>query len=228
MTNKKTVTMLVGVTLSLIITFHQSIAGSHKNSHRVKNSEYNNALRIMWTKVYANQGITLYCAKPFSTKSRQARKKDQVNAEHVFPMSWVAKDLGCGTRKQCQAKSTKFREIESDLHNIYPTQTHVNKARSNYRFGDISGEKRLFGQCDFEVNPKKRVAEPTPKVRGEVARAMLYLAYQYNLSLHRKTETLMKKWDREDPPDTEEKRREKIIQREQGRENPFITQYPFN
>lgn len=226
MKKHKKVLVLLAALISVVLAFQQGVAGN-PNNQRVKNAEYNDALRLMWTSVYANQGKTLYCDKPFSTKSRKARKKAQVNAEHIFPMSWVSRDLGCGTRKQCQAKSAKFRKIESDLHNIYPAQIQVNKARSNFRFGEVAGEKRAFGQCDFEVNPKKRVAEPAPKTRGEVARAMLYLAYQYDLNLHRKTEKLMKKWDRQDPPSAEEKRRAQIIQREQGRENPFITRYPF-
>lgn len=239
---KKQIWLITVTLISSIVAYQQGLAGGNDESTRqalpqtqtsskkkVNSSyaEYNNALRLMWTKVYRNQGTTLYCDTPFSTKSRKARAKADVNAEHIFPMSWVTKDLQCGTRKQCQANSATFRTIESDLHNIYPARRTVNKARSNYRFGKVSGEKRIFGQCDFEVNKQKRVAEPAPQKRGEIARAMLYLAYQYDLSLHKKTDKLMREWDRQDPPNTEEKRREKIIRHEQGRENPFITRYPF-
>lgn len=201
--------------------------GSNKNHYqRSQMNEYRQALKILWTKVYPQKGNTLYCHQKFSTKNRQERKK-HVNAEHVFPMAWVAKDLKCGTRKQCQRKSKQFRHIESDLHNIYPALIKVNKARSSYRFGDVAGEKRRFGSCDFEVDKKYRIAEPRPAVRGEVARAMLYIEYQYGLKLHKKTKALMLKWDKEDPPSKEEKRRAKIIRQEQGKENPFITRYPF-
>lgn len=222
---KKPLMIIVGALLSAAIAFQQGYAG--KKSQPRGNHEYRNALKTLWTKVYPSTGKTLYCGQSFSTKNYKARKK-HVNAEHIFPMSWAAKDLNCGTRKQCQRQSAKFRGIESDLHNIYPALITVNKARSNYRFGDVRGEKREFGKrCDFEVNQRKRVAEPAKKVRGEVARAMLYMAYQYQLTLHKKTEQLMRKWDRQDPPGHEEKRRAKIIQREQGRENPFVSRYPF-
>lgn len=224
MTQQKIRLLFIGTILSAMLTIQPSAANDQK---RRKNQEYNNALRLLWTKVYPKTGKTLYCGKSFSTKSRKARKKSKVNAEHIFPMSWVARDLGCGTRKQCQAKSAEFRGIESDLHNIYPAQINVNKARSNYRFGDVQGEKRAFGQCDFEVNKKSRVAEPTPKIRGEIARAMQYLAYQYDLKLHKQTARLMQQWDKNDPPTKEEIRRAKVIQGLQGRENPFITRYPF-
>lgn len=216
------------------VAFHSVSAGDNapfypqkKYHFQNRNKAYTDALRLLWTTVYKNKGITLYCNKPFSTKSRKARAKAGVNAEHIFPMSWVTKELNCGTRKQCQASSATFREIESDLHNIYPAGSVENKARSHYRFGEVAGEKREFGHCDFEVSRKYRVAEPAKQKRGEIARAMLYLADQYHLSLHTKTKKLMRRWDRADPPNAEEKRREKIIRQMQGRENKFITHYPF-
>ncbi len=230
MKRKKYLLVIATVLLSVGLTYQQNISdkgSTLKNDKQKSSDEYRSALKILWTKVYADQGKTLYCDAPFSTKDYKARKK-QVNAEHVFPMSWVSKDLKCGTRKQCQRQSAAFRHIESDLHNIYPALIYINKARSSYRFGDIAGEKRQFGTCDFEIDKKHHVAEPTPKIRGEIARSMLYMAYQYQLTLYRKTAVLMQQWDKQNPPGQEEKRRAKIIQREQGRENPFITRYPFN
>lgn len=228
MQSKKTVLMIIGALLSAAVAYQQSHADSNKKKSYSRSDyhEYTDALKTLWTRVYPNQGKTLYCGTSFSTKDRRARKKI-ANAEHVFPMSWATKDLKCGTRKQCQKRSQTFRNIESDLHNIYPAQIGVNKARSNFRFGEVAGEKRVFGSCDFEVNPKKRIAEPAPAIRGNIARAMLYMQYQHGLTLHRKTEQLMRQWDKKDPPDTEEKRREKIIRQAQGRENPFISRYPF-
>ncbi len=249
---KKPIFILIGTILSAAIAYQQSAAdtssnnrnnrashnsssknGSAKNNssnayakRRYANDEYRKALKNMWTQVYPSSGRTIYCNKQFSTRNRKERKK-YVNAEHIFPMSWVAKDLNCGKRRQCQENSAQFRAIESDLHNIYPALINVNKARSNFRFGDVAGEKRQFGTCDFEVNKRKRIAEPDETVRGEVARAILYMAYQYNLSLHEKTEKLMRQWDRQDPPSKEEKRREAVIHKIQGRENPYISRYPF-
>ncbi|MGY0399525.1 MAG: endonuclease [Ostreibacterium sp.] len=227
---KKKIAILIGILISIGTAYQQSNADEEKTkkksypSHQYR--EYNHALRILWTTVYPNKGKTLYCGVTFSTKDRRKRKKI-ANAEHVFPMSWVTKDLKCGSRKQCQVSSKKFRLIESDLHNIYPAKISINTARSHFRFGEVSGEKRQFGRCDFEVDKKRHIAEPEPKIRGKIARAMLYLQYQYGLNLPSRTKKLMKKWDNKNPPNKEEKRREKIIEREQGRENPFITRYPF-
>ncbi len=241
MKRKKSVGWSLVLLLTALLTQQQSVAGDSPKRHTDKRIkpyvEYRETLKLLWTQVYKNAGYTLYCDQSFSTRSRKARAKADVNAEHVFPMSWVTKDLQCGSRKQCQKNSAQFRKIETDLHNIYPAKRDVNKARSNYRFGDVAGEAREFGSCDFEVDRKRRIAEPTPGKRGEIARAMRYLVAQYDLSLHKKTqydlslhkktERLLRQWDKEDPPSAEEKRREAIIHKLQGRENKFITRYPY-
>lgn len=205
---------------------HQSPSPIAIDNHG-QNRNYQDALRWLWTRVYPQTGKTLYCNAPFSTTNRQQRRR-YVNAEHIFPMAWVTKALHCGTRKNCQKTSKTFRLIESDLHNIYPAKIVINKARGSYRLGEISGEKREFGRCDFEVSQRQRVAEPAPDKRGEIARAMRYMAYQYGLPLHRKNARLMRQWDRADPPSAEEKRRHQIISALQGNDNPFISHYPFD
>ncbi len=236
MRRKKQWGLLLAAIISVAVAYFQQYKlnppdnyqnNTEKMTFKNDAKSYNDALKILWGKVYRKGGKTLYCDVPFSTKNRKQRRK-LVNAEHVFPMSWAAKALDCGTRKQCHKKNKKFREIESDLHNIYPAVIRINKARSNFRFGEVAGEKRYFGHCDFETDKRQRIAEPKPATRGEIARAMLYMEYQYGLPLHKKTKKLMLIWDREDPPTKEEKRRAKVIQKAQKKENPFVTRYPFS
>lgn len=246
----KIISLIIVVIVSSLFTYYpQVIKGESKqmtyknddnrNNHNNRNNKtdnyqhtkytnYNKALYLLWTEVYKNHGKTIYCNKPFSTASKEEKSKAHVNAEHIFPMSWVTKQLKCGTRQECRKNSKQFKVIESDLHNIYPASERLNEARSNYQFGTIKGEKRIFGNgCDFEVDDNRRIAEPTNRKRGDIARAMLYLAHTYNLNLPKKTRQLMQQWDTQDKPDAEEKRREKIIRNLQGRENKFITQHPY-
>jgi len=145
-----------------------------------------------------------------------------MNIEHVFPMSWVTHSLRCGDRNQCRDQSPQFNRIEADLHNLYPALIHVNKARSSFPFGLIAGEKRRFRGCDFEVNEFKRIAEPRPAVRGNIARAVFYMSYTYGLPLFRKQKNLLLKWHQQDPPDRAEKRRNVAIEKLEGARNPFI------
>lgn len=194
---------------------------SNSKSQALK--DYDTARPLLWKKVYPKGGKTLYCQESFNSNKRQG-----YNVEHVFPMSWATNGLNCGKRKQCRAKSKEFNLIEADLHNLYPAREDVNKDRSSYRFGDVRGESRHYGKrCDFEVSQRARVAEPAPSQRGEVARAMFYMAYTYKnqgLVLFKKQADLLAKWHRADPPNNEERRRNKVIESIQGNRNIFIDQ----
>jgi len=183
-------------------------------------SNYSEAKDVFWSKVYP-EGHTIYCNKKFTRFW-----KDDINVEHVFPMAWVKKSLNCGTRKECRRNSRLFNKIEADMHNLYPSIEELNYQRQSYRFGEIAGEKRQFGkQCDFEINKKKRVAEPRKKVRGDLARSMLYMEHKYHsvgLKLFNKQARLMLQWHYEDKPSKEELRRNDVIEKYQGNRNPFI------
>ena len=185
--------------------------------------DYKQARQIFWQSLYASQGETLYCRESFRTSNKRG-----INIEHVFPMSWATNGLKCGTRKQCRARSPEFNEVEADLHNLYPARVDVNKERSSFRFGEVPGEQRRFGKsCDFEVDTRARSAEPTPSARGEVARAMFYMADQYKsrgLVLFDKQAKLLHSWHLADPPSQHEKQRNNIIESLQGNRNRFIDQ----
>lgn len=185
--------------------------------------DYQTARPLVWKKVYPKGGKTLYCQESFISNQRSG-----YNVEHVFPMSWATNGLNCGKRKQCRVRSKAFNLIEADLHNLYPAREDVNKDRSSYRFGVVRGESRHYGAaCDFEVSQRARVAEPAPTQRGEVARAMFYMAYTYKdqgLVLFKKQAALLAKWHRSDPPNDEERRRNNVIESIQGNRNMFIDQ----
>ena len=182
---------------------------------------YEQARASFWRNLYPRDGVTLYCGQAFQTSQR-----DGINVEHVFPMSWATRALNCGKRKQCRSRSELFNFIEADLHNLYPSRSDVNQDRSSFRFGEIKGERRAYGrQCDFEVDTRARVAEPAPEVRGNVARAMFYMAHQYKkhgLEIFKKQGAMLAQWHEADPPDAAEKRRNDIIEKLQGNRNPFI------
>jgi deoxyribonuclease-1 len=179
--------------------------------------DYQEALPVFWSKVYADGGETLYCGRKFGRN-----KGDAINVEHVFPMGWVMKKLRCRSRTQCRRSSPLFNRIEADLHNLYPSIAVINEARGAMGYGMILGEQRRFGACDFEVDEKSRKVEPRRKARGNIARAMFYMQDVYDLEIFRRQGELLKKWHREDPPDDEERRRNNLIEQVQGTRNRFI------
>ena len=182
-------------------------------------TDYFDALPVFWEEVYPEGGKTLYCGKRFGN-----RKGKSINVEHVFPMAWVMNAEGCRSRDGCRETSTRFNIIESDMHNFYPARKEINKARGSFRFGDIKGESRKFGSCDFEVDGKRRVAEPRPASRGNIARAMFHMAETYDLKIFKKQAKLLQRWNRSDPPDKVERQRNAVIEKIQGTRNHFIDQ----
>ena len=78
-------------------------------------------------------------------------------------------------RECCSKVSDAFRQMQSDMHNLFPTVGEVNGDRSNFVFGEIDGEEREYGQCDFEV--AERIAEPMKSIRGDIARSYFYMSH---------------------------------------------------
>ena len=71
--------------------------------------------------------------------------------------------------------------MQSDMHNLFPSIGEVNGDRSNFVFGEIDGEEREYGECDFEV--AERIAEPKKSIRGDIARSYFYMSHQYKMEI---------------------------------------------
>lgn len=153
-----------------------------------------------------------------------------VSWEHIMPASRFGNDRPCwsGTgcdrgrgRRCCQRSDACFNLMEGDMHNLAPALMELNEARSNRRFGEIPGEERRFGRCDFEVHAD--LAEPRPAVRGDVARSYLYMSWRYGILLSDEERSLMLQWNNEDPPDETERSLNEERTRLQGNDNPFVS-----
>ncbi len=177
-------------------------------------AEYLETIPVFWKTLYPNGGVSLYCGKTFIKGDRR------YNIEHVFPMSWVTRSLQCGSRRQCRANSALFNQIEADMHNMYPADKALNAERGSMAYGILKGERWIRKDCDLEINQRQRRVEPRPAVRGDIARAMLYLADRYELKLYQRDQLL--RWHRQDPPDAAERQRNQRIKSVQGNENHWI------
>lgn len=180
-------------------------------------ADYQQARPLFWQRVYNRGGETLYCGKPL-----EAGYNRGVNIEHVFPMAWVTNALKCGRRQQCRESSARFNRIEADMHNLYPARSDVNDARGAMSFGEIPGEKRWRGGCDFELDERRRLVEPRPAARGEIARAMFYMRDTYDLLIFDRLSARLEAWHRADPVSDAERRRNDAIEAVQGNRNPYI------
>lgn len=193
-----------------------ALAGLFGLGVQAADPDYLETIPVFWRNLYPDGGVTLYCGEPFKPFDRR------VNIEHVFPMSWATRHLKCGNRDRCRRTSRLFNRIETDMHNLYPALRDINEARGAQAFGVIEGERHLRRGCDFEVDPGARRVEPRPAVRGDIARAMIYMEHRYGLPLYERQRRLLQEWHRRDPPDAMEHRRNRLIETLQGQANPFI------
>ena len=158
-------------------------------------------------------------------KGNVNRRAKRIEWEHVMPAYWFGSQLQCwqdGGRKACK-KIKAFKQMEGDMHNLQPAIGELNADRSNYRFSMLEGERRRYGQCDFEVEFKAKKAEPPEAVRGDIARTYFYMADRYKLKLSKSQKRLLEAWNKVDPVDSWERERNQIIKGVQGNENPFIS-----
>ena len=173
----------------------------------------------------------------------RARKNDQrsdrVEWEHVVPASWFGRERACWQdghpscvdrhgkpfkgRKCCLVPGVDapFVAAHNDPHNLFPAGGEVNGDRSAHPFGNVEGEPRHYGACDFEVGGDPRIAEPARGVQGEIARAMLYMAMRHGVDVKMGHLALMS-WHLDDPPEPWERERARQIQERTELGNPLL------
>jgi len=136
-----------------------------------------------------------------------------MNAEHAWPQGFF----------------NQAAPMRSDLHHIFPTFITPNNTRGSVPFGPVaraeyvttSGTK--FDGAEFE---------PANAAKGDIARAILYFVVRYydkNIrdgvdyrEFWTSRVPMFLDWDRQDPPDAAERRRNDLIAAYQGNRNPFV------
>jgi deoxyribonuclease-1 len=169
--------------------------------------------QFFWEDLYRDGGKTLYCAEPFS------HKNILITDSYVYSLNWARSHLQCGTPSRCLKNNPAYARIAIDLHNIYPAAARFEIRRRNTKFEQL-GERVEQEECG--VRSAFGVIEPADRVKGNVARAVLYIHITYDLPLIAPLPVL-KAWHTADPPDAEEMRRNSRIEALQGNDNPFIS-----
>lgn len=173
------------------------------------------------------------------TRINENRSK-RIEWEHVVPASWfgqtracwILKELaypeecyGLSGRKCCEKVNQEFELAYNDPNNLFPSVGEINADRSNHPYGLISGEQREYGECDAEIielNDGSKIFEPAEgKVRGTVARAMLYMAQVYGVNVELPMSKIWS-WHKNNPPENWEIERAKLIAEKTGLYNEWI------
>ncbi|MGC1183515.1 endonuclease [Legionella sp.] len=127
-------------------------------------------------------------------------------------------------RRCCQQIDKHYRHLEAELYNLWPAVGLVNQARSNYRFGMIPGKNNYFG-CTIKIDKALRRAEPPDNAKGVVARAYLFMAEHYRISLSSSQKELFMAWNKTYSPSAWELQWASQVAAIEGYPNPYITQW---
>jgi uncharacterized protein len=167
-----------------------------------------------------NNVILLYTGRS-QAKTTFGPGVDDWNREHVWAKSHgdFGTSIGPGT----------------DIHHLRPTDASVNSTRGHLDFDEGGNSQGECADCYYDSDS----FEPPNRVKGDVARMLMYMAVRYegdggelDLELADKVNTyptpfhgklsVLLKWSKMDPPDAFEKHRNDVIQSIQGNRNPFI------
>jgi deoxyribonuclease-1 len=157
---------------------------------------------------------------------KQKNRAARLEWEHVVPAWVMGHQRQCwqeGGRRNCRSDDPVFSAMEADMHNLVPSIGEVNGDRSNYQFGILPGEPRVYGQCDFEVDFEQRTVEPRPEVRGQIARTYFYIHDRYGLNMSNQQQRLFMAWDKAHPVTAWERQRDQRIAKVMGHHNAFVT-----
>lgn len=172
-----------------------------------------------------NYGLRdVYCQKVYSSDAFGSKKPGPglipsdriVNTEHTWPQSKFSRKFSKDIQK-------------SDMHHLFPTDSKVNGIRGNYEFGEVTQDTQTLScpgpRFGNSASGARNIFEPPQVHKGHVARALFYFSVRYDLPISAAQEAVLRKWNRENPVDDEERARNEQIFKWQGDRNPFID-YP--
>ncbi|SDN57105.1 endonuclease [Bacillus sp. OK048] len=167
-----------------------------------------------------NNVILLYTGRS-QAKTTNGGNVNDWNREHVWAKSHgnFGTSVGPGT----------------DIHHLRPTDVSVNSSRGHLDFDNGGKSQGECADCYFDSDSW----EPPNRVKGDVARMLMYMDVRYegeggelDLELADKVNTypspthgkksVLLQWHKQDPVDAFEMNRNNVIQSIQGNRNPFI------
>ena len=225
--------------------YDEDIATIDDEVFSAKRSKYSfgKSKRLLATKIYPSYQKAFYSNCDYEVKEKKLiplpktcgfhyrknkNRSERIEWEHIVPAWHFGHQLKCwqnGGRMKCRQSNEKFKQMEADMHNLVPAIGEINGDRSNFKFGMIEGEKRLYGKVDMEIAFGDKRAEPSKKVYGDIARTYFYMRDRYGLRISKPQEKMLIAWNNLDPVSRWEKKKNKMVKEIQGDENLYITNY---
>ena len=180
--------------------------------------------------IFSNHPKTLYCGCAYNSK----HKVDLRSCHMDSAADTLGHQLSCWQtticehhgkhykgRKCCEKLDYHFRQMESELYNLWPAVGLVNIARSNYLYAEVDSTDKFYG-CDFKINKSSKEVEPANKVKGIVARATLFMSDKYHIPLVENKRQLYLSWNKAFRPSIWEKEWALKVAKIEGYSNPYI------
>lgn len=159
--------------------------------------------------------LTIYSREVVDKDWRVGSSSNEIwNREHTYPQSKISGDA------------------RSDNHLIFASDKDVNNARGNHKLGEVSNHSSPVYDAFDEPTDCYLVGdifEPCDAAKGEVARATMYAAVKYGLSIEGNiTSTeLCLNWNEQFPVTNREIYRNNTVYTLQKNRNPFIDHPEF-
>jgi hypothetical protein len=183
-------------------------------------SNYDGAKLYLFQTLDNNSGVVrcVYTGQEWTVNSSYNGSSDP-NTEHTYAQSWF------GTAEASIKKA--------DVHHLFITSNSVNSSRGNLPFDVVVNNLASYPSYNGYVSKRgpnadiipKTVFEPADQHKGNLARALLYFAVRYQMSLSKDEvdmlDTLLD-WHAQDPVDAAEQLRNDLVYTHQGNRNPFV------
>lgn len=191
-----------------------SLAGPTGGQKQI--ADFKAAEQLLWTTVYADGDASLYCGQVFSQQS------SLFTVSQIYSSKQLKRSLRCSTDNQCTVVNPRYPYMKADLHNFYPALTRAELVRRNAQFGDLDDSAaNKLADVGCQMQATFQLVEPRDEAKGNIARAIFYMANEYDLPIIGSVQ-MYKQWNQIDPPDPSEKTRNEKIAELQGIRNSFI------
>jgi len=177
---------------------------------------YRLARTYLFGELHYNNGIVtdVYCEQNYDANHGVGKGRipnpEFINCEHTWPQSRF---------KGHPEEAT----IKVDLHHLFPASAGANTSRLNHPFGEVNGPIVCGTSKKGQIKGTSILGfEPPNNHKGNVARAMFYISYRYQMPIDQIQEFYFRKWHKQDPVDSFERLRNRKIESIQGSSNPFI------
>ena len=149
---------------ALFTALHELMAQTH-TVNLVYEGFTSDSLAANWAKTDAEAGAKTYLYF-YTDRLRSDIDSVTMNREHVWPKSKASfSQLGGG----------------ADLHHLRPSISTVNKAKSDYHFGDIADDaygmttSSVEGELVLQILKSADLVEVRDNIKGDIARILLYV-----------------------------------------------------